>query len=306
MVTKLWSRGEEASPSVSCQSSLTYHGCAVNTIRFSRSDMLLRSNRVRELLASGADGGELIIWKLHPSETNQSWKVHQICYLGKKPVDGEEKKHVLENPDELMTETIPDETTMVTKLWSRGEEASPSVSCQSSLTYHGCAVNTIRFSRSGNCLPQEQTVRVKSHLVAKMQEASLSYGSCILVKPISPGKFTKSVITVKTHLFRDEILPSFFRDGSFLLIPSGSFKLFTYIRSYSFMYFLGRTFQGNITTPCHLLFVVEHIITNLEEHVSISAVGKKLVDGEEKKHVLEKPDELMTETIPDETSKQAG
>ncbi|KAL0863067.1 hypothetical protein Bca101_042185 [Brassica carinata] len=164
------------------------------------------------------------------------------------------------------------------------------------------------------------------------EEASLSYGSCILVKPISPGKFTKSVIipskgcpddafllsssvdnscinymgceereknffTVKTHLFRDEILPSFFRDGSFLLIPSGSFKLFTYIRSYSFMYFLGRTFQD-----LHCSFQ----ITNLEEHVSISAVGKKLVDGEEKKHVLEKPDELMTETIPDETSKQAG
>ncbi|KAL0721430.1 hypothetical protein Bca4012_036029 [Brassica carinata] len=183
---------------------------------------------------------------------------------------------------------------MVTKLWSRGEEASPSVSCQSSLTYHGCAVNTIRFSRSGNCLPQEQT------------EASLSYGSCILVKPISPGKFTKSVITVKTHLFRDEILPSFFRDGSFLLIPSGSFKLFTYIRSYSFMYFLGRTFQGHFPHKMFIAHLLNLKITNLEEHVSISAVGKKLVDGEEKKHVLEKPDELMTETIPDETSKQAG
>lgn len=29
------------------------------------------------------------------------------------------------------------------------------------------------------------------------------------------------------------------------------------------------------------------------------------MDGEEKKHVLEKTDELMTETVPDERSKQA-
>lgn len=40
------------------------------------------------------------------------------------------------------------------QLWlinsGQAEKKVPSVSYQSSLTYHGCAVNTIRFSPSGN------------------------------------------------------------------------------------------------------------------------------------------------------------
>ncbi|KAG2327073.1 hypothetical protein Bca52824_009801 [Brassica carinata] len=50
--------------------------------------------------------------------------------------------------------------------------------------------------------------------------------------------------------------------------------------------------------------LVEFEDNELGEPVSISAVGKKPVDGEEKKHVLENPDELMTETIPDETNQE--
>ncbi|XWS44740.1 hypothetical protein CRYUN_Cryun15aG0073300 [Craigia yunnanensis] len=53
-------------PTASYQNSLSYHGSAVNALGFSPSG---------EQLASGADGGEQNVWKLHTTETDQSWKV---------------------------------------------------------------------------------------------------------------------------------------------------------------------------------------------------------------------------------------
>ncbi|KAK3002966.1 hypothetical protein RJ639_019557, partial [Escallonia herrerae] len=58
---KLWllSSGdaEKNVPSASYQNSLSYHGSAVNALRFSPC------------------GGELIIWKLHTSDATPAWKV---------------------------------------------------------------------------------------------------------------------------------------------------------------------------------------------------------------------------------------
>ncbi|PNX79924.1 chromatin assembly factor 1 subunit FAS2-like protein [Trifolium pratense] len=67
---KLWSikpsGAHKKLPEVTYVNSLSYHSSAVNVIRFSSSG---------ELLASGSDGGELLIWKLHSTDTGQTWKV---------------------------------------------------------------------------------------------------------------------------------------------------------------------------------------------------------------------------------------
>ncbi|XP_021802968.1 chromatin assembly factor 1 subunit FAS2 homolog [Prunus avium] len=67
---KLWlinsSETQKKLPAASYQNSLSYHSSAVNVLRFSPSG---------EQLASGADGGELIVWKLHATETSTTWKV---------------------------------------------------------------------------------------------------------------------------------------------------------------------------------------------------------------------------------------
>ncbi|XVE92492.1 hypothetical protein REPUB_Repub01dG0101900 [Reevesia pubescens] len=64
-------------PTASYQNSLSYHGSAINALRFSPS---------REQHASSADGGELIIWKLHTTETDQSWKVFKSLPFHRKDV----------------------------------------------------------------------------------------------------------------------------------------------------------------------------------------------------------------------------
>ena len=63
---------------------------------------------------------------------------------------------------------------------------------------------------------------------------------------------------------------------------------------------------GEAVSISGLLLVLS--LLNLPEPdwpINPTTVGKKPVDGEEKKHDLEKGDELMTETTPDESKKQA-
>ncbi|KAK0605093.1 hypothetical protein LWI29_022662 [Acer saccharum] len=78
---KLWliSSGEAQKkiPTATYQNSLSYHGSAVNILRFSPSG---------EQLASGADGGELLLWKLHSTETGQTWKVLKTLSFHRKDV----------------------------------------------------------------------------------------------------------------------------------------------------------------------------------------------------------------------------
>ncbi|KAK9134583.1 hypothetical protein Syun_013913 [Stephania yunnanensis] len=68
---------QKNAPTVSYQNSLSYHGSAVNVLRFSPFG---------DQLASGADGGELIIWKLHSTDVGQTWKVLKTLSFHRKDV----------------------------------------------------------------------------------------------------------------------------------------------------------------------------------------------------------------------------
>ncbi|KAF2612400.1 hypothetical protein F2Q70_00010855 [Brassica cretica] len=429
---KLWllnsGQAEKKLPSVSYQSSLTYHGCAVNTIRFSRSG---------ELLASGADGGELIIWKLHPSETNQSWKVHKSlsfhrkdvldlqwspddaflisgsvdnscliwdvskgsvhqildahCHyvqgvawdplsnmLSRKQISNEEMTLRFHRKDVLDLQWSPDDAFLISGsvdnsciIWDVNKGSVHQILDAHCHYVQGVAWDPL--SKYVASLSSDRTCRIyvnKPQAKSKSGEKMNYVCQHVITKADHQrGDDTK---TVKTHLFHDETLPS---DGSFLLIPSGSFKISppseavnaTYIFSrkelsrkqykvshalISFLLasrpalqlpgankpvvvvrFCPVTFKlrgpssekgGFFKLPYRIVFaiatfkfglrcpykmVIAHLlslkITNLQSLSPSQQSERKQVDAEEKKHVLEKTDELMTETVPDETSKRA-
>ncbi|KAI3781420.1 hypothetical protein L2E82_11434 [Cichorium intybus] len=72
-----YEEGEKKVPTTTYQNSLSYHGSAVNVIRFSPSG---------ELLAYGADDGELIIWKMHNTDSGQVWKILNTLSFHRKDV----------------------------------------------------------------------------------------------------------------------------------------------------------------------------------------------------------------------------
>ncbi|EAZ05333.1 hypothetical protein OsI_27538 [Oryza sativa Indica Group] len=64
-------------PTATYHSSLSSHSSAVNVLRFSPSG---------ENLASGADGGGIIIWKLHSTDDGEAWKVQKTLLFHHKDV----------------------------------------------------------------------------------------------------------------------------------------------------------------------------------------------------------------------------
>ncbi|CAH8391140.1 unnamed protein product [Eruca vesicaria subsp. sativa] len=377
---KLWllnsGQAEKKVPSVSYQSSLTYHGCAVNTIRFSHSG---------ELLASGADGGELILWKWHPSETNP-WKVHKSLSFHRKDV-----LDLQWSPDDAFLISGSVDNSCI--IWDVNKGSVHQILDAHCHYVQGVAWDPL--SKYVASLSSDRTCRIyvnKPQAKSKSGEKTNYVCQHVITKADQQrGDDTK---TVKTHLFHDETLPSFFRrlswspDGSFLLIPSGSFKLSPTSEAVNATYVFSRkdlsrpalqlpgankpvvvvrfcpvTFklrgssseEGFFKLPYRIVFaiatlnsvyiydtecvapiavlaglhyaaitditwsptasylavssqdgyctLVEFEDNELGEPVSISTVEKKPVDGEEKNHVLEKTDEIMTETTPDKRSK---
>uniref|UniRef100_A0A1J3DFA9 CAF-1 p60 homolog n=1 Tax=Noccaea caerulescens TaxID=107243 RepID=A0A1J3DFA9_NOCCA len=379
---KLWlinsGQAEKKLPSVSYQSSLTYHGCAVNTIRFSRSG---------DLLASGADGGELIIWKLHPSETNHSWKVHKSLSFHRKDV-----LDLQWSPDDAFLISGSVDNSCI--IWNVNKGSVHQI-----LDSHCHYVQGVAWDPLGKyvaSLSSDRTCRIyvnKPQTKGKSVEKMKYVCQHVITKVDQPRK--DETKRIKTHLFHDETLPSFFRrlswspDGSFLLIPAGAFKNSPTSEAVNATYVFSRkdlsrpalqlpgankpvvvvrfcpvafklrgsnSGQGFFKLPYRLVFaiatlnsvyiydtecvapiavlaglhyaaitditwspnasylamssqdgyctLVEFEDNELGESVSISA-GKKPVDGKEKRHVLEKTDELMTEAKPDESKIQA-
>ncbi|KAJ0970476.1 hypothetical protein J5N97_023353 [Dioscorea zingiberensis] len=154
-----------------------------------------------EHLASGADGGELVIWKLHPSDDGYAWKVLKNLSFHRKDV--------------------------LDIQWSYDGEYLVSFSVDNS-----CIIWDANKGQYVASLGSNRTCRV---YVNKPQPKSKGYEK---LNYVCQHVITKSELqkhedtkpTSKSHLFHDETLPSFFRrlawspDGSFLLVPAGIYR----------------------------------------------------------------------------------
>ncbi|KAM7259852.1 hypothetical protein ACFE04_015593 [Oxalis oulophora] len=221
---KIWSISstEEGKkiPTATYHSSLAYHGSAINAIRFSPSG---------EQLASGADGGELILWKLHVTETGQSWKVHKSLSFHRKDVmDLEWSKD-----GAFLISGSVDNSCIV---WDINKGSVHQI-----LDGHFHYVQGVAWDPLGKYIaslsadrtcrvyinkPQSKTKGndkmnyVSQHVISKAEQQTTDNSKVGIIYVV--------MLSTKSYLFHDETLPSFFRrlawspDGSFLLVPAES------------------------------------------------------------------------------------
>ncbi|KAJ6733705.1 CHROMATIN ASSEMBLY FACTOR 1 SUBUNIT B [Salix koriyanagi] len=193
---KLWliNSGQEQKKiaTATYQNSLSYHGSAINVLRFSPSG---------ELLASGADGGELIIWKLHSTE---SWSN-------------------MESPQELVISPQRFDNSCI--IWDVNKG-----SVHQLLDGHFHYVQGVAWDPLAKYIASISSDRTCRIYVNKPQTKTKGAEKMNYVSQHVIMKAEQQMST-KTHLFHDETLPSFFRrlawspDGSFLLVPAGSYKM---------------------------------------------------------------------------------
>ncbi|XP_030470601.2 chromatin assembly factor 1 subunit FAS2 [Syzygium oleosum] len=214
---KLWllvCEEQKKGPVAAYQDSLTYHSSAVNILRFSPSG---------ELLASGADGGELILWKLHIGEAGQTWKVLKTLSFHRKDVlDLEWSKD-----SAFLISGSVDNSCII---WDVNKGSVRQI-LDAHLHYvQGVAWDPL--AKYVASLSSDRTCRIyvnKPQIKGKSSE-KMNYVCHHVVSKVEPQQPDDSR-PVKSHLFHDETLPSFFRrlawapDGSFLLVPAGSYKL---------------------------------------------------------------------------------
>ncbi|KAL4355176.1 hypothetical protein GQ457_06G043140 [Hibiscus cannabinus] len=214
---KLWvinsGQVQKKLPTASYQNSLSYHGSAVNALRFSPSG---------EQLASGADGGELIIWKLHTSETGQSWKVFKSLLFHRKDV-----LDVQWSADGAFLISGSVDNSCI--IWDVNKGSVHQILDGHFHYVQGVAWDPL--SKYAASLSSDRTCRIYVNKPQTKKGAEKLNYICqhTIMKaeqpPIDDAKSAKS------HLFHDETLPSFFRrlawspDGSFLLVPAGSYKM---------------------------------------------------------------------------------
>ncbi|KAJ4776161.1 Chromatin assembly factor 1 subunit B [Rhynchospora pubera] len=214
---KIWiivsDKSEKNLPTASYQNSLSYHSSAVNTLRFSPSG---------EYLASGADGGELILWKLQSTSEGQSaWKVHKSLLFHRKDV--------------LDLQWSPDGSFLVSGsidnsciIWDISKGSVHQI-----LDAHLHYVQGVTWDPLGQyvaSLSSDRTCRIYAN---KPQPKSKGFDKLnfvcqhVLTKAETLNAGESKGQASKNHMFHDETLPSFFRrlswspDGSFLLIPAG-------------------------------------------------------------------------------------
>ncbi|KAJ4951108.1 hypothetical protein NE237_027940 [Protea cynaroides] len=214
---KLWlvnsGEAQKKVPTASYQSCLSYHGSSVNILRFSPPG---------EHLASGADGGELLIWKLHATEAGQTWKVLKTLLFHRKDVldlqwstDGAY----------LISGSVDNSCI----IWDANKGSVHQI-----LDGHLHYVQGVAWDPLGHyvaSLSSDRTCRIYMNKPpAKMKGLEKMNYVCQHVVSKAGQQLGDDNKTCKNHLFHDETLPSFFRrlawspDGSFLLIPAGSYK----------------------------------------------------------------------------------
>ncbi|XP_052197690.1 chromatin assembly factor 1 subunit FAS2 [Diospyros lotus] len=200
-------------PTASYESSLAYHGSAVNALRFSPSG---------EYLASSADGGELVIWKLHVTDPGRAWKVLKTLSFHRKDVLDLEWS----SDGAFLVSGSVDNSCII---WDVNKGSVHQI-LDAHLHYvQGVAWDPLaKYIAS---LSSDRTCRIyvnKPQTRAKGSE-KMNYVCQHVVSKLEPQTMDESKL-VKNHLFHDETLPSFFRrlawshDGSFLLVPAGSYR----------------------------------------------------------------------------------
>ncbi|KAL8236057.1 hypothetical protein R6Q59_017138 [Mikania micrantha] len=215
---KLWlissEDGEKKVPASSYQNSLSYHGSAINAIRFSPSG---------EFLASGADGGELIIWKVHNTDSGQVWKVLKTLSFHRKDVLDLEWS----TDGAFLISGSVDNSCII---WDVNKGSVHQILDGHFHYVQGVAWDPL--NKYAASLSSDRTCRI---YVKKPQNKTkgnekLSYVCQHVLTKVEPQVVEDSK-SAKHHIFHDETLPSFFRrltwspDGSFLLVPAGSYKL---------------------------------------------------------------------------------
>lgn len=241
---KLWSVKPSGSqkklPVVTYVNSLSYHSSAVNVIRFSSSG---------ELLASGSDGGELLIWKLHSTDTGQTWKVLKML-----------RSHVKDIMDlEWSTDggyIISGSVDNSCIIW----DVNKGTNLQT-LDTHAHYVQGVAWDPLGKyiaSLSSDRTCRIYISKPHKSKGVERINYACKHVISKAEQPLLKNSKSTKYHLFHDETLPSFFRrlawspDGSFLLVPAGSYKIGTASESVNAAYIFSRKDLSRpaIQLPC--------------------------------------------------------
>lgn len=196
------------------QNSLTYHGSTVNVLRFSPSG---------EQLASGADGGELIIWKSNSAETGQTWKVFKSLLFHRKDVLDLQWS----NDGSFIISASVDNSCII---WDASKGSVHQI-----LDSHAHYVQGVAWDPMGKyiaSLSSDRSCRVYANKPQAKTKGSekMSYACQHVIIKAEQHKLDDSK-SAKYHLFHDETLPSFFRrlawspDGSFLLAPAGCYKL---------------------------------------------------------------------------------
>ncbi|KAH7566046.1 hypothetical protein JRO89_XS08G0073500 [Xanthoceras sorbifolium] len=213
---KLWlissGEAEKKIPTATYQNSLSYHGSAINILRFSPSG---------EQLASGADGGELLIWKLHSTETGQTWKVLKTLLFHRKDVLDLEWS----TDGAFLISGSVDNTCIV---WDVNKGSVIQILDAHFHYVQGVAWDPL--SKYAASLSSDRTCRIYANKPTKSKGVEKINYVCQHVITKAGSQSVDDSKSAKNHLFHDETLPSFFRrlawspDGSFLLVPAESRK----------------------------------------------------------------------------------
>ncbi|KAG8383807.1 hypothetical protein BUALT_Bualt04G0052200 [Buddleja alternifolia] len=213
---KLWatvsSIDQKEAPGVTYKSNLSYHSSAVNALRFSPSG---------EQLASGADGGELILWKSRTTDAGEAWKVL--------------KSLVFHRKDVLDLQWSTDGAYLISGsvdnsciIWDANKGSVHQI-----LDAHFHYVQGVAWDPLGKyaaSLSSDRTCRIYSNKPSKSKGVEKTNYVSQHVISKAESQTTDESKSTKSHLFHDETLPSFFRrlawspDGSFLLVPAGISK----------------------------------------------------------------------------------
>lgn len=239
---KLWminsSEDQKKSPGATYQNSLSYHSSAVNALRFSPSG---------EQLASGADGGELLIWKLNSTDAGKAWKVLKTLAFHRK--------------DLLDLQWSSDGAYLISGsvdnsciIWDVNKGSVHQILDGHFHYVQGVAWDPLK--KYAASLSSDRTLRVYVNKPTKSKGVEKTNYVCQHVIAKLETQTTEESKSARSHLFHDETLPSFFRrlawspDGSFLVVPAGSYRPTAASESVNTAYVFSRK---NLSRPALML-----------------------------------------------------